>query len=67
MELGKNQVKLMRLGFVLGGFVLLWETQKESKKTPGHSIWLGHLQRKNMVLQKMCCTFYQASSGPVLG
>ena len=37
MDLGKMQVKLMKFGLVLGGFVLLWETQMESKKIPGHS------------------------------
>lgn len=31
------QVKLVTFGLVLGGFVLLWETQMESKKTTGDS------------------------------
>lgn len=46
MELGKKQVKLMRFGFVLGGFVLLWETQKESKKTTGHSQYFAGTSSK---------------------
>lgn len=37
LDLGKTQVKLMKFGIVLGGCVLLWETQMESQKMPGHS------------------------------
>lgn len=50
MDLGKMQVKLVKFNIVCGGFVLLWETQMEPKKMPGHSHQLaGRSSKKKQV------------------